>query len=351
MFLSVEQGTRSPQRNYRTHEGCWLLIERADFNSGGDGYQTRKQGIAPLTFRHQQTAGTGTTLPGGDERRLNHRVDRRIKVFDLIDNQRVITAHFQGQNLVRAPGELLVQQVTGAAGPGEKQTVYPRIGRQRNARFARTLQQVQYTRWQPGLNPALDRQLSDFGCQLAGFEQYGVARQQRRNDMPVRQMPREVVGTKDRNHAVRLMAQHSGGVAQRATFFAGTLTVALHRNSDFIDHAGDFGGRLPERLAGFFTDAMRQFVRMRFQTGGKRFKHRDSLVQRAFGPGWKCLTRSLHGRIDLYSRCALTGPHHVLSDGVQRLKTLALPGLPGTCDIKRTHQTASLAADKGTART
>ncbi|RMM00989.1 hypothetical protein APX70_200285 [Pseudomonas syringae pv. maculicola] len=33
------------------------------------------------------------------------------------------------------------------------------------------------------------------------------------------------------------------------------------------------------------------------------------------------------------------------------MEQLALPGLPGTCDIQGTHQTPSRAADNGTART
>ncbi|MNH02835.1 hypothetical protein D3C79_620810 [compost metagenome] len=108
--------------------------------------QTLEQRVAPRALRHQQAASTGATLAGRNKRRLDDGVDRRLQILDLINDQRVVAAHFQRQNLVRAPGELLVQQIAGAARTGEEQTVDTRVGGQRHTGFARALDQVQYTR-------------------------------------------------------------------------------------------------------------------------------------------------------------------------------------------------------------
>ncbi|MNF72800.1 hypothetical protein D3C84_547830 [compost metagenome] len=223
--------------------------------------------------------------------------------------------------------------VACAARTGEEQAVDARVRRQRNAGFARTLQQVQNARRQTGLDPALDRQLGDFRGQFAGFEQHAVAGQQRRNDMAVRQVTWKIVRTEHRNHAVWFVAQYGGGVAQRAALLAGTFTVALHRDGNFVDHAGHFGRRFPQWFAGLFTNGASQFVSVAFQRRGKSLKHSDALVQRATCPTRKRLTRSLHSRLNLRSRSTLPRPQHLLGHRVQRLKGFALTGQPLTCDV------------------
>jgi len=306
-------------------------------------------------LRHQQTAGTGATLPGRDKGRLNDGVDRSIQIRDLIDHQRVIAAHFQGQDLVRAPGKLLMQCIASAARTSEEQPVDTCVRRQCDTGFARTLQQVQHPGWQPGFDPALDGQLSDFGGQLARLENHAVTGQQCRNNMPIRQMTREVVRTEYGNHTMGLVAQNSGGIAQRAAFFTCALAVALHRDRHFVDHAGDFGGRLPEWLAGFFTDATCQFIRVSFKARGKGFKHAQALFKCARGPLRKSLTRGLDGGINLLGIGAITCPQHFLGDRIQRFKGFALPVLPGACNVQRAHYFDSRGAtgwaDKATART
>ncbi|MNQ90481.1 hypothetical protein D3C85_1058240 [compost metagenome] len=351
VFLRIHQCFCSAKGNHRAHERRWLLIEGTDFDGRTDRHQACQQRVTPGALRHQQAAGTGATLAGGDERRLNDGVHRGIEVGDLIDHQRVVTAHFQRQDLVRTTGELLVQVITGTAGTGEEQTVDARVRRQGDAGFASTLQQVQHAGRQTGLDPALDRQLGHFRRQFAGLEQHAVTRQQCRHDVAVRQVTREVVRTEHRHHTVGLVAQHSGGIAQRAALLAGTFAVALHRDGNLVDHAGDFGRRFPQGFAGFFADGMSQFVSVILQRGGKGFQHRDTLFQGTPRPARERLTRRLHSRLDLSGGGTDAGPQHLLGHRVQRLEGFAPTCQPFTCDVKRLHYFDSRAADNATART
>ncbi len=169
--------------------------------------------------------------------------------------------------------------------------------------------------------------------------------------MPVGQVTREVVRAEHRDHAVGLVAQYGGGVAQRAALLAGTLAVALYRDGDLVGHAGDFGGRLPQRLAGFFADAAGDFIGAAFQGIGEGLKHTDAFLQRAPGPARKRLARRLHGGLNLFDAGAIAGPQHLLGHRVARFEQLTLACQPATCDIQRIHYFDSRAADNGTART
>eukprot|EP00659_Diplonema_papillatum_P023142 gene23141-biopygen23486 len=332
-FLGIHQRLGSTEGNHRAHERRRRLVKCADFDGRAHRHQACEQRIAPGAFRHQQATGTGATLASGDKRRLDNGVHGRIHIGHFVHHQRVVAAHFQREDLVRAPGELLVQMVAGAAGAGEEQTVDARIRRQGDPGFPCALQQVQHARRQAGVDPALHGQLGDFRGQFARFEQYGVTRQQGRYDVAVRQMTGEVVRAKHRHHTVGLVAQYGSGVAQRAALFAGTFAVALHRDRDLVDHAGDFSRRFPQWLAGFLTDAAGEFVGTAFQVGGEGFQHAQAFFQGTLGPGWKGLARGLNGGLDLLGGSAITRPHHLLGHRVQRLKHFTLASQPFTCDV------------------
>lgn len=177
-----------------------------------------------------------------------------------------------------------MQQIAGGAGAGEEQPVEPGVGGQRHARLATTLQQVQHARWQPGFGPAAHGQLGHLGRQLARLEQHAVTRQQRRYDVAVGQVPGKVVRTEHRHHAVGLVPQGRRGIGQRRALLAGALGMALDRDRHLVDHAGHFGGRFPQRLAGFFANAPRQLVGAGFQTLGEGVQHRNARRQRLARP-------------------------------------------------------------------
>ncbi|MNE37918.1 hypothetical protein D3C80_1317930 [compost metagenome] len=148
-----------------------------------------------------------------------------------------------------------------------------------------------------------------------------------------------------------LVAQHGGGIGQRAALFAGALAVALYRNRHLVDHAGHFGRGFPQRLAGFFTDAARQFIGIGLERGGKGFEHTDARLQRLQRPAGKGLTRGLDGAVNLLGAGALALPDNLLANRIERLQRFALPCLPAAGDKVSRHYLASRAADSGTART
>ncbi|CRP91867.1 hypothetical protein PAERUG_P18_London_17_VIM_2_04_10_04627 [Pseudomonas aeruginosa] len=205
MLLGLEQVLGGAQRNHRAHERRRLFVEATDPQGSADRHQARQQCVAPGALRHQQAAGAGATLACGDEGGLDDGVDGGVEVGDLLHHQRVVAAHLQRQDFLRLAAKLAVQQVAGATGPGEEQTVEPTVGGQRDAGFATTLDQVEHAGRQAGLDPGLERQLGDLRGQLAGLEHHAVTGQQRRDDMPVGQVAGEIVGTEYRHHAMRLV--------------------------------------------------------------------------------------------------------------------------------------------------
>ncbi|MCY1176742.1 hypothetical protein D9M73_170240 [compost metagenome] len=148
-----------------------------------------------------------------------------------------------------------------------------------------------------------------------------------------------------------LVAQNGGSVCQRAALFASALTVALHGDGDFVDHAGDFGGRLPQGLASFFTDAVRELIGMGLEAGSESFENRNSLLERPYRPGRKGLPCCSYSTVDLRGIGALASPDHLLADRIERFQWLALAFQPGTCDVMGRHYLVSRVADSGTART
>ena len=248
-----------------------------------------------------------------------------------------------------------MQGIAGAAGAGKEQPIDTRIGRQRHTGFPRALQQVEHAGRQAGFKPALNRQFGDFRRQLTGLEQHRVTRQQRRHNVAVRQVTREVVGAKHGDHTVGFVPQHGGGVSQRPALFACALAVALDRDGDLVDHAGHFSGRFPQRLAGFLADAVGQLISTGLQAVSEGFQHRNALVQRALRPSRERGAGRLHSRLDLGWSGGTALPDHRLGDRVERFKTAAMAVLPDTGDAMGAHQlrswVAAARAEIGTART
>ena len=92
-------------------------------------------------------------MPGCDKRRLNGQMDSRVDIRHLIDNQRVIAAHFKGENFLRLTGELTMQLVASIGATGKQQAVEILQRTQRLTRFTPALHQVQHARRQASLLP------------------------------------------------------------------------------------------------------------------------------------------------------------------------------------------------------
>ena len=137
------------------------------------------------------------------------RIDRRP------DDQRIVAAEFERQQHVRTARELAVDQRAGLRRAGEEHAVEARCIEQRRAGFARALQQIEHARGQARFIPRFHHQRADAGRQFARLEQHRVAGKQRRHDVAVGQMAREVERAEHAEHAVRMMREH---VAPKAVF-------------------------------------------------------------------------------------------------------------------------------------
>ena len=131
-----------------------------------------------------------------------------IKIAHIPCDERVIAAHFQRQHLARLAGELPMQQGACLVAAGEQDAVEVRMRCQRGAGVTRAVDQIDDAIRQPGLHPQLHRPDGGLGRVLAGLEHDGIACDQGRHDVAVRQMTREVIRAEDGEYAMRAVAQH-----------------------------------------------------------------------------------------------------------------------------------------------
>ena len=182
---------------------------------------------------------------------------------------------------------------------GEQHAVDIAVFQQRLAGGFPALQQVNHPGGDACLLPQLDRQFRSGRRQLAGFKYDSIPGDQRRNDMPVGQVAREVVRAEDRHHAVRLVAQQRFPVRQRRLMKARPLVIGLDGDGGFADHRLHFGAGLPQRLAGLPGNQGRQRLFMRLQQRGETLYDVNTLGQRAVRPGIKRGARRGAGRLDV----------------------------------------------------
>lgn len=114
--------------------------------------------------------------------------------------------------------------------------------------------------------------------------------------MSVGQVAREVVGAKDRHHAVRFVAQQRFTVRQRRLMKARPLVIGLDGDRGLADHRLHFGAGLPQRLAGLAGNQGRQRLFMRLQQRGKTLYDVNTLGQRPVRPRIKPRARRGAGR-------------------------------------------------------
>ena len=67
-------------------------------------------------------------------------MNRCVNILRLVNNQRVIAAHFKGEDFLRLPGQLTMQLETGRGAAGEQETVDIRLPAQRLAGLPAALQ-------------------------------------------------------------------------------------------------------------------------------------------------------------------------------------------------------------------
>ncbi|MNS93367.1 hypothetical protein D3C72_1275350 [compost metagenome] len=120
-----------------------------------------------------------------------------------------------------------MQVVTGTRAASEQQAVDIRAGGQRLTGFTPALHQIENPIGQAGLLPQLQGFLGSLRRQFTRLEHHGVARQQRRHDVAIRQMSGEVIRAEHRQYAVRAVAQHRSAVRHRSLAYAGTRLIGL----------------------------------------------------------------------------------------------------------------------------
>ena len=150
--------------------------------------------------------------------------------------------------------------------------------------------------------------------QLGRLEHHRIPGKQRWNDMPVRKMAREIIGTKHRHHPVRLMAQDHFAEGRGGPPLAGALCPRRYRKLDLADHGTDFLPRLPQRLAGFARNHCRQPLHVILERGAKGSRSGDARAQRLRPPRSEGLASSPHRLRDVCCRCGRPRPQYVPGD-------------------------------------
>ena len=126
---------------------------------------------------------------------------------------------------------------------------------QRLARIRAAVDALHHAFGNAGFVETAGQEFADCGHFLARLEDHGIARDQRGDDMAVRQMRGEVIGPEHDHQAMRLVAQR-GGALQRAVelLLPGAFGVGSNRDIDLADNGLDFRPGFPQWLAGFPRD-------------------------------------------------------------------------------------------------
>ena len=122
--------------------------------------QTFEERIPLRAPFHQQTAGTGATLSGGNKGGLNRQVHRGVDIVRVFHNQRVVAPHLESKDFFRLPRQLAMQLIASPGAAGKQQAVDIAQRAQRLAGFASALHQVQHARRQASLFPQLNHRLA-----------------------------------------------------------------------------------------------------------------------------------------------------------------------------------------------
>ena len=131
------------------------------------------------------------------------------------DDERVVAAHFEREDLVRRLGELAVEREPGAGRAGEQQAVEAGMGGERLADLGPALDAADDALGHARLVIERDEILADRRRLLARLEDDRIAGEQGGDDVAVGQVRGEIIGAEHAEHAVRLVADGDAG-AQRA---------------------------------------------------------------------------------------------------------------------------------------
>ena len=209
-----------------------------------------------------------------------------VDVARIPDDERIVAAHFEREDLVRRLGELAVKGEAGAGRAGEQEAVEPGMGGERLAGLRPALDAAYRAFGHAGLMVERDQIFADRRRLLARLEDDRVAGEQSRDDMAVGQMGREIIGAEHAEHAVRLVADGDSR-AHRAfePALGGAVGIGGDRDVDLVDHRLDLGARFPERLAGLPRDQVGEGLGLAAHRVGEAPQRLDAEGEGARRPG------------------------------------------------------------------
>ncbi len=230
----------------------------------------------------------GAALAGGRECRLGDQDGCGVDVGRIPDDDWIVAAHLEREDLVGGVRELPVERDAGARGAGEQQAIDARVRRKRLALRRAADDEARGPFRHARFMQAFDQRHATGGRLFAGLEDDGIACEQGGYDVPVGQVHREVVRTEHRQHAMRLVPD-GGSRTHRALDAAlrGAFLIGADRNLDFQHDRFDFGPCLPQRLAGFAGDSVGECFRTTahdIHETTQRFRPVGERTRRPFGP-------------------------------------------------------------------
>ena len=242
-------------RHQRSHEGVARFVPGGDRQARGHGVDRLDDRVAGRPFGHDQAAGAGAALAGGDESGIDD--DRGGGLRAVPRDQRIIAAQFQRHDDMGPIDQRAAQGCASPCRSGKEQSIY--VARdQRFARGAATLNDGQQAVRQARSGPGIGHRRAGGRRDFRWLEDDGIARDQGGDDMAVGQMAREIIGAKHRHHAMAAMAQHGATKGHGGGTLAGALGMGRDRDIDLGDHRPHFGVAFPQQLAGFARDKFRQ---------------------------------------------------------------------------------------------
>ncbi len=127
----------------------------------------------------------------------------------------------------------------------EEETVDVFGGGKRLPHLPVALNEIDHTRRKATRFPKFYNPLAYRGRQLAGFEDHRIAGQQRRYDVAVGKVARQVERAKYSDDSVRFEAGHARRLTERDGPSPATFGESLDGNPDLLRHRPDFAPRLP----------------------------------------------------------------------------------------------------------
>ena len=118
--------------DHRSHERLRIGEGPVD-DQPVDDFGDRVEQLALLAVLDDQTARRRAALAGGEVGGLDDHDRRRLDVLGVPDDQWIVTAELEREDLVRGFGELAVERLAGTGRSGEQKAIDPRLGGERLA--------------------------------------------------------------------------------------------------------------------------------------------------------------------------------------------------------------------------